>query len=129
MLDSSILAVNAGIPTINIVSRAGSLSGLRDISVFPLPLTAGRWPSLRPPFSRCSHFIRTASYPHGFVNPPLYSGRRPEPRLEPPMLTERAPTVIIPNVGFMEPRLLKPLANPSPYALLERIVEKGLLSV
>ena len=63
-------------------------------------------------------------YPHGFVNPPIYSSRKPEPRQQAPKTTDRAPTVIIPNVGFLEPELLEPLANPFVYDLLERIVGK-----
>jgi hypothetical protein len=63
-------------------------------------------------------------YPNGFVNPPLYSGLSPTPRADAPKLSDRAPTVIIPNVGFLAPDLLKPLANPRLHALLERIVGK-----
>ena len=63
-------------------------------------------------------------YPHGFLNAPLYSGLAPEPREAAPVATDRAPTVIILNAGFLAPSLLKPLANPFLYSLLEQVVGK-----
>jgi Phytanoyl-CoA dioxygenase (PhyH) len=64
-------------------------------------------------------------YPHGFVNPPLYSGLSPTPRSVAPKPSDRAPTIIIPNIGFLSPQLLQPLANPWLHALLERILGKN----
>jgi hypothetical protein len=63
-----------------------------------------------------------AATPHGYDNSPLYSGRKPTPRAAAPKPTDRAPTVIIPHVGFLAPELLAPLADPALRGLLERIV-------
>lgn len=62
--------------------------------------------------------------PNGVVHTPPYSGIKPVPRSEPPKPSDRTPTIIIPHVGFLDPRLLKPLANPALHALLTRIVGK-----
>jgi hypothetical protein len=66
-----------------------------------------------------------ARYPNGFIVPPLYTGKQPTPREQMPKPTDRAPTVIIPNFGFIAPELMKPLANPFLYELIERVVGKG----
>jgi|GEM_PF-4669742 len=63
-------------------------------------------------------------FPNGVVHTPPYSGIKPVPRKDPPKPTDQTPTLIIPHVGFLDPRLLKPLANPALHGLLERIVGK-----
>jgi Phytanoyl-CoA dioxygenase (PhyH) len=63
-----------------------------------------------------------AAAPHGYLNPPLYSGQQPTRREQAPTPSDRAPTVIIPHAGFLAPGLLRPLANPALHDLLERIV-------
>jgi hypothetical protein len=52
------------------------------------------------------------AYPFGFRNDGVYAEKRPESLLECPKTTDRAPTIIYPNVGFMESDLLLPLADP-----------------
>lgn len=63
-----------------------------------------------------------AKYPHGFIHTPPYAHIRPQPRLDAPKPSDHTPTVIIPHIGFLDPRILKPLANPKLHALLQRIV-------
>lgn len=63
-------------------------------------------------------------YPHGFVHTPPYSKIKPLPRSEAPKPTDFTPTIIIPHIGFLDPRILKPLANPALHDVLERIVGK-----
>lgn len=62
--------------------------------------------------------------PNGVVHTPPYSGIKPVPRKEPPKPSDHTPALIIPHVGFLDPRLLKPLANAALHDLLERIVGK-----
>ena len=63
-----------------------------------------------------------AQYPYGFINKGVYASQRPEPRPEAPKPSDYAPTIIYPNVGFMEPDIFLPLANPALHALIESVV-------
>ena len=60
-------------------------------------------------------------HPNGFDVAPLYTGQKSLPRQSKLPPTEK---YIIPNVGFLEPALLKPLSNPYIYNLIEKIVGK-----
>lgn len=62
--------------------------------------------------------------PYGFNVAPLYTGQKSSPREQMPKSTDHAPTVIIPHFGFIAPELMKPLANPHLYELIERMVGK-----
>ena len=62
------------------------------------------------------------NFPHGFVNNGVYATTKPEPRRVAPLASDYAPTIIYPNVGFMEPSLLAPLANPILHALIAGVV-------
>ncbi len=64
-------------------------------------------------------------WPNGFSVPALYTGQKPTPREQMPKPTDKAPTVIIPNFGFVAPELMKPLANPQLYHLIESVIGKG----
>jgi hypothetical protein len=63
-----------------------------------------------------------AGYPFGFSDPYYYTGRKPIP------LTEQSKRPyghsIVPYAGFLDVRLLKPLANPDLHDFIERIVGK-----
>ncbi len=64
-----------------------------------------------------------ARYPYGFDMPPMFSGRQPTPRAR--RLRDAPHPIIIPNFGFLAPVLMKPLANPFLYELIERVIGKG----
>lgn len=63
-------------------------------------------------------------YPNGFVHSPPYSHIPPVPRATAPQPTDFTPTIIIPHIGFLDARILKPLANSGLHDVLERIVGK-----
>ena len=62
-------------------------------------------------------------YPFGFSDPHFYTGRKPVALTE----QNKRPNghSIVPYVGFLDVRLLKPLANPDLHDFIERIVGKG----
>jgi hypothetical protein len=64
----------------------------------------------------------TARYPYGFADPHYYSGRQPAP------LTagNKRPNghILVPYAGFLDTRIVAPLADPALHAFLERIVGK-----
>lgn len=61
-------------------------------------------------------------FPFGFVNKGVYAGQRPEPRPEAPKPSDYAPTIIYPNVGFMEPALLAPLKYEAIHNLVKSVI-------
>jgi hypothetical protein len=66
-------------------------------------------------------------YPHGTTNPPLWTGIKPARREQAPKPSDYAPTVIIRDVAFLEPTLMRPLANPQLHDLVERVCGKDFL--
>lgn len=62
------------------------------------------------------------AYPYGFQNEGVYASKMPEPRRESPKPKDYAPTIIYPNVGFIEPDLLLPLADPVLQSLIAGVV-------
>lgn len=61
-------------------------------------------------------------YPNGFINKGVYSLEAMEARTAAPKTTDRAPTAIYPNVGFLAPELLLPLAIPAIRSIVESMV-------
>ncbi len=61
-------------------------------------------------------------FPLGFTHNDNYSDRTIVPRTAPPKPTEFATNHIYPNVGFLEPVLLAPLANPAIHEFIESVV-------
>ncbi len=61
-------------------------------------------------------------FPFGFINKGVYSHQRPEPRLKAPSPSDYAPTIIHPNIGFMEPILLAPLKYESIHDLIKSVI-------
>jgi hypothetical protein len=63
-------------------------------------------------------------YPYGFIHNSPYSGITPTPNTAMPEPTAHSPTVIIPHFAFLEPSLIKPLANPELHDFIEKIIGK-----
>lgn len=63
-------------------------------------------------------------FPFGFVHHDYYSDKVGAPRAEAPKPTDFTATLIYPNVGFLEPVLLAPLANPAIHEFIESVVGK-----
>ena len=61
-------------------------------------------------------------YPYGFEHPGFYSGVQPKRRVTAPKPTDSPPTVVIQNVGFRDPRILKVLCDHEIHRLLRLIV-------
>lgn len=61
-------------------------------------------------------------FPFGFINKGVYANQRPEPRLKAPKPSDYAPTIIYPNVGFMEPAFLAPLKYEAIHDLIKSVI-------
>jgi len=61
-------------------------------------------------------------FPFGFINKGMYTGQRPESRLEAPKPSDYAATIIYPNIGFMEPALLAPLKYEAIHDLVKSVI-------
>ncbi|PRC90957.1 phytanoyl-CoA dioxygenase family protein [Solimicrobium silvestre] len=64
------------------------------------------------------------AYPFGFDHANGFGASTMKPRLAAPLPSDRAPTIIYHNVGFLEPDLLLPLHNPVIIDMVERVVGK-----
>ena len=63
-------------------------------------------------------------YPFGFLHNGNYSDKPAAPRMTAPRPTDEISTIIYPNVGFMEPVLLAPLADAGLLEIVESVVGK-----
>ena len=63
-------------------------------------------------------------YPFGFDHSHGFGSSTMVPRRQAPKPTDRAPTIIYHNAGFLEPDLFLPLFNPQIAELIERVVGK-----
>lgn len=61
-------------------------------------------------------------FPFGFINKGVYSGQRPRPRQKAPEPSDYAPTIIYPNIGFIEPALLAPLKYEAVHDLIKSVI-------
>lgn len=65
-----------------------------------------------------------AAYPYGFDHSEGFGSTKMLPRAAHPVSSDRSPTIIYHNAGFLEPDLLLPLHNPVIYETIERVVGK-----